>query len=230
MVQPKFFGDNRDYFKYDLITSIFEAKLLERYVFIPMLTDHRNANKSLKLYEFIEACKSLNNWETWLTPYVTSYQTWKPTDQKYFRDESRTEYWGQFKPFMNTSKTLVFVDPDTGLQPKRSSDLKKGGPEKYILDNELKTLFDWLDPESILMIYQHLPRDSKRHSDATQEKLVQARSVCKTELACAYREYYLAFVFVATSKEILKQLHDLLDKYFLDNRNAKNALTHSLHW
>jgi hypothetical protein len=130
---------------------------------------------------------------------------------------------------MNTSKTLVFVDPDTGLRPERLPALKKGGREKYILNNELKTLFGWLDPESILMIYQHLPRDRSRCFDATQKKLLQARSVCNTELACAYREYDLAFVFVAKSKEIFKQLLDLLDKYFLDNRNAKDALTHSLH-
>lgn len=230
MVQLKFFGDNRDYFKYDLITSIFEANLLERYVFIPMLTDHRNdnegrktpkydGNKSLKLYDFIKACqdKSLNNWKTLIVPYVTSYQTVEPVDQTYFLDGSRAEYWGQFKPFMNTGKTLIFVDPDIGLETGRPSYRRRMGPEKYILNDELKALFSWLDSESILMIYQHLPYDKRGHVDATQKKLEQVKSVCNTELACAYREDDLAFVFVAKSKKIFKQLKD-----FLDNYNEKN--------
>ncbi|MEI9477823.1 MAG: hypothetical protein WCO26_14775 [Deltaproteobacteria bacterium] len=243
MVQPKFFGDNRDYFKYDLITSIFQANLLERYVFIPMLTYHRNDKagkkapkydgiKSLELYEFIKGCqdRSLKSWKTWIVPYVTSYQTVEPVDQTYFLDGSRAEYWGQFRPFMNTGKTLVFVDPDIGLQPERLPAIGEGKRGKYILNDELKTLFGWLNPESILMIYQHLQWNAHKHICDTQKKLDQARSVCNTKLACAYREYDLAFLFVAKSKEIFTQLQDLLDKYFLDNRNAKNPLTHSLHW
>ena len=111
MVQLKYFGDNRDYFKYDLITFIFESSLLDRYVFIPMLTDHRNDNegkktpkyngdKSLTLYDFINLCqeKRISKWKRWLSPYVTSYQTVEPVDQTYFLDGSRAEYWGQFKP------------------------------------------------------------------------------------------------------------------------------------
>ena len=44
MVQLKYFGDSRDYFKYDLMTSILEEMMLESYVFIPMLTNHRDDN------------------------------------------------------------------------------------------------------------------------------------------------------------------------------------------
>jgi len=154
MVQLKYFGDSRDFFKYDLITSIFEANLLDRYVFIPMLTCHRgdnegnrrpvnNGGKSAKLYDFIMTCmgKSLNHWETWLSPYVLSYQTIKPVDDIFFCDESRANYWDRYKPLVGTDKTLVFLNPDTGLQTGTSSYRNKCGPEKYILNNELKDLF-----------------------------------------------------------------------------------------
>ena len=229
MVQLKYFGDNRDYFKYDLITSIFQANLLERYVFIPMLTDHRNDDegrnrgKSLKLYEFINACqeKSLNNWKTWLSPYVTSYQTVEPVDQTYFRDGSRAEYWGQFKPLMNTGKTLIFVDPDIGLETGGPAFRRRMGPEKYILNDELKTLFSWLDPESILMIYQHLQWNSHKHITDTQKKLAQINSVCNNAFTCAYREGDLAFVFLAKSKEMFKQLQCLLNNYKQRSKHKK---------
>jgi hypothetical protein len=234
MVQLKYFGDNRDYFKYDLITSIFEARLLERYVYIPMLTDHRNDNegiialkdngdKSLRLYAFIKTCpdKSLNHWETWLTPCVTSYLTAKPVDLTYFRDVSRTEYWDRFKPMMGTDKTLVFVDPDTGLQTGTPSYRKRMGSEKYILNDELNILYNWLDPKSILMAYQHLPHDESKRICSTHKKLLQVQSVCKNNFTVAYREGDLAFVFVAKSKEMFTDL-----QYFLKNYYDKSIHRH----
>jgi hypothetical protein len=226
MVQLKYFGDDRDYFKYDLITSIFEAGLLDRYVFIPMLTDHRNDNegnrkpiykgdKSCKLYCFIMSCKdkSLNHWERWLTPYISSYHTIPPTDALFFNDESRAKYWQKFTYLMETSNALVFLDPDIGLQSGKPSYRNRMGPGKYILDDELKELFIKLHRESLLMIYQHLQKDKSKHIKDTQKKLKQVQSVCCGALTCAYREDDLAFVFVAKSKEMFKQLQDCLNKY-----------------
>ena len=40
MVQLKYFGDDRDYFKYDSITYLLKAGLFRRYAFIPMLTEN----------------------------------------------------------------------------------------------------------------------------------------------------------------------------------------------
>jgi len=242
MVQLKFFGDNRDYFKYDLITCIFKANFLNKYVFVPMLTCHRNdnegkitpkcdSNKSMKLYEHIKECndKSLKNWETWLEPYVTCYQTVEPVNDTYFLHGSRAEYWDQFTRFLITGKTLIFVDPDIGLQTGTANYRRKRGSEKYILDDELKTLFDWLNHESVLMIYQHLQRNSKMHLVATQKKLLQAKSACESEFACAYRENDLAFIFLTKSKRIFKDLQDVLDKYSQSNSNGISEAKHSYH-
>jgi hypothetical protein len=227
MVQLKFFGDDRDYFKYDLITSIFTAGLFKKYVFIPMLTEQRkdtqgrivpkyNGDKSLKLFNFISTChtKSLNHWETWLTPYVVSYQTVQSVDETYFRNERRTDYWERFKPLMGTAEALVFVDPDTGLQTGTPKYQKKMGPEKYVLGDELNVLFRSLHNSSALMIYQHLPRDKKEHASSVYKKLRQVQSFCGTDLTCAYRENDLAFVFVVKSEEIFNPLLLFLNTYF----------------
>ena len=48
MVQLKYFGDSRDYFKYDLITSVLKDMKIENYIFIPMLTNHRVNNEGKK--------------------------------------------------------------------------------------------------------------------------------------------------------------------------------------
>lgn len=53
MVQLKYFGDSRDYFKYDLISSILEGMKIADYVFIPMLTNHRIDNEGNKTPKMI---------------------------------------------------------------------------------------------------------------------------------------------------------------------------------
>lgn len=227
MVQLKYFGDARDYFKYDLITSIFESNILTNYSFIPMLTDHREdgegkkrpvrrEDRSARLYEFIlsRVGKSLNYWEEWLCQYVESYNTVKPVDEILFRDESRDDYWNKFKPLAGIPKGLVFLDPDTGLETGRLSYRRRMGPDKYILNAELKDVFTDLHSESIIMVYQHLPNDKKAHKEATRQKLNQAQSVCNGSMVCAYREDDLSFLFIAKSQHLFKTLKDCLSEYY----------------
>jgi len=84
VVQLKYFGDDRDFFKYDLITHILTSTDLNNYAFVPMLTHHRQSNegnkapihhssRSEELFRFIDLCpnKSLKHWEAWLTDCVS---------------------------------------------------------------------------------------------------------------------------------------------------------------
>jgi hypothetical protein len=237
MVQLKYFGDSRDYFKYDLITAILEDRFLDTYTFIPMLTDHRDDNegnkkpaargdKSPKLYNFIVTCegRTLDHWETWLTPHVLRYNTLRPADEIFFRDECRVAYWQEFRPLVEVDKALVFIDPDTGLQTGTSSYRKRMGPEKYILDRELKDIYGRLQRESIVMVYQHLPRNKRSHGDATRKKLAQAQFVCQSSFACAYREDDLAFVLIAKCEHIFERMRDLLIRYYARSKDRYKEL------
>ncbi len=123
MVQAKYFGDIRDYFKYDLITSlVMEVSSFRKYVFIPMLTPPREdnqgnkeiprdiGNKRPKLQSFIQGCqgKSLRHWETWLAKYVNNYRTIEPVDETYFYNdyESRKQSHScSFCTFTNRAST-----------------------------------------------------------------------------------------------------------------------------
>ncbi len=229
MVQLKYFGDSRDYFKYDLITSIFKKRLVDGYVFIPMLTEPRSGNyegnkkpvcqgdKSYELLKFIDACEnnSLEHWKTWLEHHsnISYYDTKDPADEIFFCHDSRSEYWGKFIPLMKRDEALVFVDPDTGLETGSESYRKRQGPEKYILNGELEELFRNLGRESMLMIYQHLPFNKKTHSAGIKKKVTQVRRVCLSEYICAYREDDVAFVFIAESKEDFVTLLQFLHEY-----------------
>ncbi len=226
MVQLKYFGDSRDYFKYDLITHILNRKLSEHYVFIPMLTKHRDDNegrrlptqddKSKDLLAFIKECntKSLEHWKKWLCRHSSSYSTVSPVDKTYFEDKSRLSYWPRFTAVIKKrDKALVFVDPDTGLETGSSSYRRKMGSEKYILNGELIQLFGDLRSTSILMIYQHLPRNRHQHNKQTKKKLDQAISQTQSTYACAYREEDLAYILLLKSSELFKRLSSVLKNY-----------------
>ncbi len=182
--------------------------------------------RSSRLYDFIMGCneKSLCHWQTWLKQYTASYETVEPVDRTYFREASRAQYWQGFKGFMDRRETLVFVDPDTGLQTGGASYRRRMGIEKYLLEGELNQLFAWLSPASVLMTYQHLPRDRNRHISSIDEKLTQVRSVCRDGFACAYSEDDLAFLFVTGSRGLFQRLIVHLQKYCNKSSNSHKAL------
>lgn len=227
MVQLKYFGDSRDYFKYDLITHLLNKKVASNYGFIPMLTNPRSdgegnkepkyiKGKSCDLYCFImnrRETKDLKHWEEWLKRFVNSYNTEKPVNSLFFDDSNRKCYWKKFERISKLKDTLIFIDPDIGLETGPPSYLKKQGGEKYILNGELAGLTKALDSTSVLMIYQHLQRNRHKHKESVQEKLHQVIKVSCSSLVLAYREDDLAFIFVTKSDEILAKLREQLEGY-----------------
>lgn len=237
MVQLKYFGDSRDYFKYDLIKSVFEKTTLRHYVFVPMLTEHREDNegkvtpknwgdKSQELLDFMVSCenKSLRHWQSWLSGYAESYITVDPVDLTFFSDEHRNTYWDAFQHHLSRNDALVFVDPDTGLQTGRPSYLRKMGREKYILNQELQFLIDHIDTSSVLMIYQHLPKNKHIHTESVERKLAQVRSVHPAANACAYREDDLAFIFVSKQQTRHREIKNLLAAYHANSVHKYKSL------
>jgi len=226
MVQLKYFGDSRDYFKYDLITYLLKSGVVSNYVFIPMLTNHRVdgegnktpkyvEGKSSELLSFIDKChtKDLSHWERCLSPHANSYVTVQPVNEVFFSDSARESYWQRFESVSKEKNALIFLDPDTGLETGDRQYQEKMGREKYILDSELFRLAKHLDDASVLMIYQHLPRDSSRHETGALKKLNQAIRKTNCKLAMAYREDDLAFVFIVKDSSTYATLGRLLEGY-----------------
>ena len=237
MVQLKYFGDSRDYFKYDLISSVLLGMGTTNYVFVPMLTDHREdkegkklpkqmEGKSALLYSFIRGChsKDLNHWEKWFCEIGINYKTVQPVNEAIFRDEKRSEYWKAFSKHLQTEDALVFIDPDTGLESGSPSYLRKMGREKYILNEEIALLYKTLDAKSVLMIYQHLPNNKHAHESAVQKKVEQLQANSGGELACAYREDDLAFIFIAKDLNLFRQLYKTLADYHSRSQHPRKTL------
>jgi hypothetical protein len=237
MVQLKYFGDSRDYFKYDLITCLLGNDLLSNYVFVPMLTNHRVdgegnivprqvGGKSLDLLSFIGNCgtKDLNHWETWLKPYVANYRTMQPVNETFFRDDARPKYWRLFSGLLSEADSLVFIDPDTGLETGTQSYMQGQGREKYIGNGELDYLFNCIDESSVLMIYQHLPRNKKMHEDSVSKKIGQAVSATNCQNVVAYRENDLAFIFLGKNESLFLSLSGMLENYLDQNECERSSI------
>ncbi len=237
MVQLKYFGDDRDFFKYDLITFILQHSSLNNYVFVPMLTEHRDDNegnkqathkrgKDSELLRFMRGCStmSLTHWERWLSRFTDKYLTVEPVDEIFYRDSARATYWEKFISFLGTKKSLIFVDPDIGLEPKT---VKKSEREKYLLYHELGQIVAEMDASSVLMIYQHLQRNSKRHDIDIQTKMKQAMATVEDAFASAYKESDLAFLFISKSGARHTEISGLLNQYYEESA-VKHRSVHNV--
>jgi hypothetical protein len=236
MVQLKYFGDRYDYFKYDLITRMLESLKTNHYVFIPMLTDHRNDNegqtkpvnsagKSPELLNFINECqsKSLTHWEKWLRGYVNQYHTIKPVDEVVFDASNREEYWKRCLPLVAQDNSLIFIDPDTGIELGRSSRIPQKDRIKYVMNDELKDLVVRIPVSSILMIYQHLQRIKDYRQRDFETKVNLLNGITQDSHACGYREGYLAFLFVSRSRQIYNALCACLEDYASRNVHPEKS-------
>lgn len=171
-----FFGDTRDLFKFDLVCHIMKAfPDLHSFTFIPMLTDkeeksgrRRTATKDLGLAikkgragthnrELMEELGRLQEIDDDLGYFSGIRSYFKKENivadilhKDTFSHEHRANYFEKvFERFPENS--LIFLDPDTGLEVKNPT-------RRHLLFDEVTKIFGRMDHESILMIYQHIPR------------------------------------------------------------------------
>ena len=226
MVQLKYYGDDRDYFKYDLISTVLEETGFDSYGFVPMLTEHRYDNegniapepsscKSEELLAFIcsHSKPDLNNWEQWFKRYTSSYATIQPINTTYIGNRKRNEYWSKFHQVISMPESLIFFDPDKGVQAGRKTRIKIEEYEKYILNEEMPHLLGSLSETSAFVIYQHLQRNSKKHEEDMARKIEAISNMGADITISAYREKDLAFLFIAKSSEIHEKIRLVLEKY-----------------
>lgn len=226
MVQLKYFGDNRDYFKYDLISFVLSKNIFASYCFVPMLTKHRTDRegevalkpstcKSTKLFNFIKEHENqdLNHWEKWLKQFVPIYKTIQPVNYSYFADHDRSKYWEINREILVSDNAFIFVDPDTGLQAGRKSCIKKTDKEKYILNDDLFCLLNYLSDSSMYIIYQHLQRNRHNHVEDIERKIRVLGNFYPNLFVTIYYEDDLAFVFATKRNRIYHQVNKTIAEY-----------------
>ena len=189
-MKSQYFGDNRDLFKYDLVMKIMQAGLFERFIFIPMRTQNdgtRNGGKTNRhlakagfknkeLVRFLDECISENRRNI---GQIVDFFKDRGIDTRIFDSEftheNRGEYFEQVKDELSPA-SLIFVDPDNGLEVKRSG-------EKHISYKEARNLYENMDGSSILMISQCFPREEHlgylhKRAEDIKERIAEDGTVC----------------------------------------------------
>ena len=95
--------------------------------------------------------------------------------EKPFSHQNRQEYFAQIGDELLT-KSLVFVDPDVGLEVARSG-------EKHLLLDEVQNLYQRMGEHSILMLFQHFPRQDHheylhRRAEVLAENITGDSPIC----------------------------------------------------
>jgi hypothetical protein len=171
-MKNQYFGDNRDLFKYDLILHITKKAVVSNFTFIPMLTPNEPPRKSRKKHEGEQRnrlmakagyknqglLKFLNRFNNKSERNIRHLDAWfkkkgvkTVTLVDYFYHDERAKYFKEASKKL-LHKSVICVDPDVGLEVKRTR-------EKHILYAEVKDLYELMDNNSLLMIFQYIPRE-----------------------------------------------------------------------
>ena len=224
----RFSGDTRDLFKFDLVRHLMKSfPELTSFTFIPMLTDQAESTKQKKssTTDLLKAAKAgkAGSQNRNLMEYLGKMQEidddmdYFAGIQSYFRQENilvdvlqkdrfshehRVNYFAKlFEQF--PKKSLVFLDPDTGLEVKNPT-------RRHLLFDEVKKIADHLDNTSILMIYQHLPRETR--DGYIRDRCTQLGELTGTQ-PVSITDNEIVFFLLVKDPKIRRRLIDIVAKY-----------------
>ena len=219
------FGDNRDLFKYDLIFQIIKRGLASHFIFIPMLTPDVSGNQTTK-HEGAQRnrCKAKAGWKNNdLRVFLDEFQDNDKRDirkltgffneqgipitmycgkDKYFSEARREEYFKQIRNEL-LRKSLVFVDPDIGLEVNKLT-------KKHIRYDEVKSVYKGMDESSILMIFQYIPYVKRENYFPEISKKLKEKI---GNLPIYISDNQIVFFFLTKDASIRKSLAKIIDKY-----------------
>ncbi len=188
-MRHEFVGDDRDLFKWSLILDLAEPD--KTIVYVPMARpDERLRSASdphlrddVKQY-FRE--NRMNTVEA-MCPSRMSVASWDC-----YANETREAYFDDVCRLLDRDASgtprVVFLDPDTGMEPRRSS-----AKHVHVRDASLKAVWRSMRSDDILVVYQHAPLSKKDRLDRREKSSIcqcdwGGISVCRiaTKIGCMY--------------------------------------------
>ncbi|MGB2959580.1 MAG: hypothetical protein WBD30_11900 [Bacteroidota bacterium] len=218
-MKNQYFGDKRDLFKYDLALNACKGVELGL-TFVPMLTapdrrtdgnqiDYAKAkagynNSALKC--FLRNCVDRGERDVQqLTKFVSS------TGIKYHLYQSQEVYFtqGGRRAYISgigdecLEDVLALLDPDNGLETKRSN-------KRHLLFSEIELLRGKMGNGSVLMIYQHFPREE--HQGYLAKRTRQLGHLSSSQVYWI-SDNEIIFFFLAKAKNVQDKLLRVLREY-----------------
>lgn len=221
-MKNQYFGDAIDLFKYDLITEVINAhRSLKKFAFIPMLTPNDNRadgnrrdfskvtpgykNEALKkfltpVYKQAKDKRDFKKIEVYFKRQNIPIKIYRDNAREYFSQQRRKDYFENIDSVL-LGESLVFIDPDNGLEVKKSN-------QRHILYSELKDIFD--RSNCIVMVIQFFPRE--KHSVYIEKRLSKLGHITKD---CTYiADSRIIFFFLCKSIEIRRLLEEEVFKRY----------------
>lgn len=173
-MKDQYFGDERDYFKYDLMLDLMGWLGIPRFTNIVMLTpndmsgqggqtDYEPGNRRRTLYDFLR--KEANGLKrdrrvVRLREYFREncpgieylpYRDDSSREGSYLTGSTRGSYFNGIQS-SDLQRAVILVDPDTGLCPP--SRLQKRDNSKWVLPSEMLELKQMMASSSVLVMIQ----------------------------------------------------------------------------
>jgi hypothetical protein len=232
----QYLGDSRDAFKWDLLHWLVSETdpPFSKLVVIPMLTpddevphDGKTPAKSFasrpEINNFLEAlAKTPRTLERIVDlGALDSLCQFEVQVHEAYRSigsgKQREAYWKSFRSEAQEN-TLVFADPDNGLEPKTKH------AEKWLRYDEVRKILEDLPQTSALVVYQHRPQREK-----WQSALPRIKSQCAFPYhAFSVCESNLAFIVFTTGKETYTHLFACAKCYIKDHQGLEVKTFESL--
>lgn len=171
-MKNQYFGNGRDLFKYDLLLDILAGvpALGRRLTYVPMLTPndasgegaHRpegTGRRRAHLAAFLTAgIRNITTLRAFFAVEGVEYLPYR--EAEYFDPAQREEYFASIPAA--ALDALIFLDPDVGLETGSQGYMRRGGSEKYLLYQEVASIFRRATASSAVVIYQHLQRNKRK--------------------------------------------------------------------
>lgn len=232
-MKDQFFGDSRDYFKYDLM--IFLADNLQetqRFTFIPMLTANDKSGQGAKtgykqmkpdtpgLYDFLRRCireerRSVAQLRTFFGQHDGRFEYCPYWDDRYFQNDKRGPYFAEL-PSDYLDRALVLADPDTGLE---ISSMRPSNAHNYIRYDEVKGIYRRLGLSSVFLIFQYFPRVQR--APYLRRRFQEICSALQWPPPIAISDNQIAFIALTKSNETRSSVSRLLREYVPRNLSSR---------
>jgi hypothetical protein len=165
-MKNQFFGENRDLLKFDLVQHVLQSKLVDQFLYVPMLTpddpDYKAENicrhessggaANEALLNFLDFCvinekRQTVQLEKYFQQAGFGAKVYSP--DLILTQENRKAYFEDLVADL-APRSLVLLDPDQGLEEVNSK-------PSNLMYSEIRDIYQSLDEDSILMFTQRFP-------------------------------------------------------------------------
>ena len=220
-MKDQYFGDDRDYFKYDLIINLATCLQIPRFTNIVMLTppDDRGdgnrtnydvENRSGDLHSFLQAsvqkqCRKVSHLREFFDTSEKGIEYLPYRDDTFFDGQRRDEYFRRVPPDW-MDEAVILVDPDIGLKPQSPTE----SSDNHVLPREMNQLRATMRTSSILVMIQFRGRMKWCDRFAyLKEKIGRFDAIYNSDIA---------FICLTEDHGIRTRIKDCLRGYATDQR------------